>query len=202
MTELSSGPDIPGESADPAPGGYCPACGAPCTAGQSYCGRCGSRLVTDASAGSISGETASFSQAGSGAGNVTYPAPQAKGQGADDIPYGTGATVGAVLLTVVMPVISLIVAIALRSQESRLKRRQFLKTWAIGSGIWLCTGWLIPLIAFSSATSGVAGCKGGIDQSVPPSYVSSDGVHWRATYSCMNGGTETRSVPDSQVPGG
>lgn len=134
--------------------------------------------------------------------SVSYPGPQAEGQGADDTPFGTGATVGAVLLTVVMPVIALIVALALRSQERRPKRKQFLKNWAIGSGIWLCTGWLIPLIAFSSASSGLAGCKGGIDQLDPPSYQSSDGVHWQATYTCMNGGTETKPVPASQVPGG
>ena len=133
---------------------------------------------------------------------MSYPGPPAAGQGADDTPFGTWATVGAVLLTVVMPVIAVIVALALRSQEGRLKRKQFLKNWAIGSAIWLCTGWQIPVIAFSSATSGLAGCKGGIDQLDPPSYQSSDGVHWQATYSCMNGGTETKPVPASQVPGG
>lgn len=46
------------------------------------------------------------------------------------------------------------------------------------------------------------GCKGGIDQSVPPSYESRDNVHWVATFTCMNGGTVTKAVPASQVPGG
>jgi hypothetical protein len=133
---------------------------------------------------------------------VGYPGPQQEGQAADDAPYGTGATVGAVLVTVVMPVIALIVALALRSQERRPKRRKFLKSWAIGSGVWLCTGWLLSLVAFSAASSGVAGCQGGIDQSVPPSYQSNDGVHWVGTFACMNGGTETKPVPASQVPGG
>jgi hypothetical protein len=48
----------------------------------------------------------------------------------------------------------------------------------------------------------MSGCQGGIDQAVPPSYQSNDGVHWVATYTCMNGGTETKPVPSSQVPGG
>ena len=183
MTDSSSGSEFRNDSPDPSPGGYCPTCGAPHSAGQGYCGRCGSRLVTEAA-------------------SVRSPGPPGEAQGVDDTPFGTGATVGAVLLTVVMPVIAVIVALALRSQEHRLKRKQFLKNWAIGSGIWLCTGWLIPLIALSSATSGLAGCKGGIDQFSPPSYQSSDGVHWQATYSCINGGTETKQVPASQVPGG
>jgi hypothetical protein len=61
---------------------------------------------------------------------------------------------------------------------------------------------LIPIIALSAASSSISGCRGGIDQLVPPSYQSSDGVHWQAIYTCMNGGTETKSVPASQVPGG
>jgi len=118
------------------------------------------------------------------------------------MPYSAGATAGAVLLSLVMPVIALIVALVLRSQELRPRRRQFLKAWAAGSAAWLCTGWLIGLIAFSSASSGPSGCQGGIDQAVPPSYQSSDGVHWEATFTCMNGGTETKPVPSSEVPGG
>jgi hypothetical protein len=59
------------------------------------------------------------------------------------------------------------------------------------------------VIAFSAMSSSASsGCKGGIDQMVPPSYQSSDDVHWMATYACMNGGTVTKSVPASQVPGG
>jgi hypothetical protein len=91
----------------------------------------------------------------------------------------------------------------MRAQELRPKRRQFLKNWAIAAGAWLCTGWLVVVIAFSAMSSSASsGCKGGIDQMVPPSYQSSDDVHWMATYACMNGGTVTKSVPASQVPGG
>src|SRR5262249_39350301 len=120
----------------------------------------------------------------------------------DDRPYSGGLTFGAVLLSLLMPVIALIAALVLRSQERGPRRRQFLKNWAIGSAVWMCTGWLIPIVAFSAASSGLSGCQGGIDQLVPPSYQSSDGVHWQATYSCMNGGTVTKSVPRNQVPGG
>jgi hypothetical protein len=104
-----------------------------------------------------------------------------------------------------VPFISLIVALVMRAQELRPRRRQFLKNWAIGSGAWLCTGFLIPLIALGAAAGrggGASGCQGGIDQTVPPSFQSNDGVHWTAIYTCMNGGTETKSVPSSQVPGG
>jgi hypothetical protein len=111
--------------------------------------------------------------------------------------------IGAVILTVLFPFIALIVALVLRSREVIQSRRQFLKNWAIGSAAWLCTGWLIALIVFASAgPAHPASCKGGIDQLTPPTYESSDGHHWTATYECMNGGTTTRSVPASQVPGG
>jgi hypothetical protein len=91
----------------------------------------------------------------------------------------------------------------LRSSEQGQRRRQFLKSWAIWSGVWTCAGLLIPIIALSASGVGPAsGCQGGIDQTVPASYQSNDGVHWTATYTCMNGGTETVPVPASQVPGG
>jgi hypothetical protein len=50
-----------------------------------------------------------------------------------DMPYGGGATAGAILLTLFAPFIALIVALVMRSGELRPRRRQFLKNWAIGS---------------------------------------------------------------------
>jgi len=123
----------------------------------------------------------------------------------EDVPYGGEMTIVAVLLTIIVPLIALIAALVLRSQETRQRRRQFLKNWAIASAAWMCTGWLVALIAFASIASSVGGassCQGGIDQLVPPTYQSADGVHWTATYQCMNGGSLTKSVPASQVPGG
>jgi len=178
--------------------GYCTACGSAYSSGQAYCGRCGQRLAA--------GHDPLGDQVGVPAGTLADQSQSAQQQVPaapdDDAPYGAGATLGAVLVTVFMPVIGLIAAVVLRSQERRPRRRQFLKNWAIGSAVWLCTGWLIGIIAFSAVGSGSAGCQGGIDQLVPPSYQSSDGVHWQATYMCMNGGSETKSVPRNQVPGG
>ena len=123
----------------------------------------------------------------------------------EDVPYGSEMTIVAMLLTIIVPLIALIAALVLRAQETRQRRRQFLKNWAIASAAWMCTGWLVALIAFASIASSVGGassCQGGIDQLVPPTYQSADGVHWTATYQCMNGGSLTKSVPASQVPGG
>ncbi len=106
------------------------------------------------------------------------------------------------LLSLFIPVIALIVAVVMRAQELRPRRRQLLRNWAIGSAAWLGTGWLVAIIAFSAVGSGPSGCQGGIDQAVPPSYESNDGVHWVATFTCANGGTLTKPVPSSQVPGG
>jgi hypothetical protein len=203
MAESSSsaGPSggLPGDSASASATGFCTACGASYGVGQSYCGHCGNRLNQYATPGSSRAPTSTDAATTS---STADPQFQAAGSGTYDSPYGTGATVGAVVLTLVLPVIALIAAIALRSQERGPGRRQFLKNWAIGSAAWLCTGWLISIIAFSVAVSSVSGCQGGINQAIPPSYQSSDGVHWVATFTCMNGGTETKPVPSSQVPGG
>jgi hypothetical protein len=100
-----------------------------------------------------------------------------------------------------MPLIALIAALVMRGQERIQARREFLRNWAFGSAAWLCTGWLIALIALGSAAAGAASCQGGIDQTVPPTYASNDGTHWTGTFACMNGGTITKPVPvGSAVP--
>lgn len=181
----------------------CRTCGTPFDVLQRYCGVCGSRLDNEQKPHDSAGRGPSDAWPDSGAdepGIHQQPTPAEPAIG--DSPFGVGATIGAVALSLFLPLIALIVALAMRSQERRPSRRRFLKNWAIGSAVWLCTGWLIPLVAFSAASPVVSGCQGGIDQAVPPSYQSSDGTHWQATYTCMNGGTVTRSVPASQVPGG
>jgi uncharacterized membrane protein len=60
-------------------------------------------------------------------------------------------TLVAILLGFFMPLISLIVALVMRSGEQRPSRSQFLKTWAIASGAWLCTGWILALLVFALA---------------------------------------------------
>jgi hypothetical protein len=187
--------DQPGLSGQPfqATSGYCTACGAAYESAQMYCGRCGRRIEMTAGEG----------PAAASAGPSYSPPPwHAAGPAGGDVPYGGGATFGAVVLTLFAPVIALIVALVLRSSEQRPTRRQFLKNWAIWSAVWTCTGFLIPIVALGVHGAAASGCQGGIDQTVPPSYQSSDGVHWTATYTCMNGGTETVPVPASQVPGG
>lgn len=194
-------------------GGYCLNCGASRPPGQNYCGNCGTAFGPADSPGGTFGTPVTGSDLGGlGAGAVSagpgWTGPGAQGgAGAGsgvDAAYPREAVIGAVLLTVFMPFVALIAALILRTQELRRTRRDQLKNWAIASGAWLATGWVIGIVVFASALSAVgpAGCKGGVNQAVPPSYESSDGKHWVATFTCMNGGTITKSVPASQVPGG
>jgi hypothetical protein len=119
------------------------------------------------------------------------PIPAPAGEQADE-PYASGVGLGAALLTLFMPLISLIVALVMRGSETRPKRRAFLKTWATASAAWLLTGWLVGLILITSISGGSGGCNGGIDRFSPPTYRSTDGIHWTATYDCRDGGTTTR----------
>lgn len=111
-----------------------------------------------------------------------------------DEPYGSEMTIGAVLLTVFLPFIALVVALVMRGSETRPKRRAFLKTWAVASGAWLATGFLVAIIAISSIGAG-GGCRGGIDEFGLPEYVSTDDEHWTAIYPCLEGGTTTTPAP-------
>ena len=87
-----------------------------------------------------------------------------------------------------------------RAGELRPSRRGFLKTWAIASAAWLCTGWIVVLILFMGvASSAGGGCKGGIDTLTPPSFTSSDNKHWTVTYACAGGGTKSKPW-HGQVP--
>jgi hypothetical protein len=102
------------------------------------------------------------------------------------------------------PFISLVVALVMRSSETQPSRREFLKSWAIWSGAWLCTGFLIFAIAACSVMSGTgafsSGCKGGPDPFGMPSYVSQDGKHWTAIVPCVDGGTKSRPARPGEVP--
>lgn len=110
-----------------------------------------------------------------------------------DEPYGSGMTLGAVLLTLFAPFIALVVALLMRGSETRPSRLGFLRSWAIASGAWLVTGFLIAIIAFASI---VGGCRGGIDEFGLPEYRSSDGRHWTATYPCVDGGHTSTPIPE------
>lgn len=110
-------------------------------------------------------------------------------------PYGSEMTLGAILLTVFLPFIALVAALVMRGSETRPKRRDFLRTWAIVSGAWLCTGYLIAFIVFASLVGGTAGCRGGIDRFGLPEYESADGQHWTAIYPCVDGGATRTPLP-------
>jgi hypothetical protein len=183
MTQASSGPALPGEpAADNSPStseaGFCTACGTPCVAGQSYCGRCGNPLTHGAPADEVPGRTASTTSRMSTDAGDPPAEPQLAGPAADDLAYSTEATVGAVLLSLFMPFIALIAALVLRSQEHRPQRRQFLKNWAIGSAVWLGTGWLVGIIAISSVS--VRACRAVREASTRPSRPVT-----RATMACI-----------------
>jgi hypothetical protein len=89
--------------------------------------------------------------------------------------------------------------LVMRANEVRPRRRSFLKGWAIGSAAWHCTGWPIAFLAIMSISSSAGGCQGGLDRSFPPSFASSDNVHWTGTSACVNGGTKT-VAHHGQVP--
>ena len=118
-----------------------------------------------------------------------------------DEPYPSGYGLGAGVLTLFMPFISLIVAAVIRAGETRPKRRAFLTTWLYASAAWLVTGWLVALLLLGPLLGGVGGCKGGIDTFGPPvNLTSTDGIHWTATYPCRDGGTTTTPAPPGTVP--
>jgi hypothetical protein len=102
-------------------------------------------------------------------------------------------TAGAALLTIFMPFIALVVALVMRGSETRPTRRSFLRTWAIASGAWLISGYLLACVAFVSVTGGE--CQGGMDEFGLPEYSSTDGQHWTATYPCVDGGKTSTPLP-------
>jgi hypothetical protein len=127
----------------------------------------------------------------------TATEPREQGHDSD---YDPAAKVGAILLSIFLPLIAIIAALVLRGSEHSPRRRQFLKWWAIGTAGWMCSGFVIALVGFISLLPGAAGCQGGINRAVPPSFTSSDGQHWTAVYTCMNGGTMEKPAPPGSVP--
>ena len=161
---------------------YCGKCGAARSEGDDYCPMCGAAYL-------VSEETPQESD------QATSPAPQ------DDPPYEGGMTLLALLLTFFMPLIALIVALVMRSGELRPKRRGFLKSWAIWSGAWLASGWVVALVLILSlGGGGGGGCKGGEDPFGIPTFSQSGNGPWMATVPCVDGGTTTRPAKPGEVP--
>jgi hypothetical protein len=165
---------------------FCGGCGAPHVPGDQFCQQCGRAYATD--------EPTAASQ----------EIPAAQWAEPADEPFPDWAPFAAGVAVFVAPFISLIVSLVMRSSEQRPSRRSFLKTWAIASGVWLCTGFLIVILAFSAMGSGSGvlgggGCKGGPDPFNPPTYQSPDGKHWTAIVPCLNGGSKTRPATKSEA---
>ena len=160
---------------------YCGKCGTERVEGEGYCRSCGTAFEEP-------------SEHPAEPTSVTTPSAPV-----DDEPFSGGMTVGAGLLTVFMPLIALIVALIMRGGEVRPSRRGFLRTWAIASGAWLCTGWVIGLLLLTSGSiGGGGGCQGGPDPFGVPSFVSSDNKHWTAVVPCVNGGSKSRPATPAE----
>ena len=112
-----------------------------------------------------------------------------------DEPYASEIAIGAGLLTFFAPFIALVVALIMRGSETRPKRLAFLRSWAIASGIWLATGYLLIIILLVSIGARASECRGGIDEFGLPEYTSVDDQHWTATYPCVNGGETQTPLP-------
>ena len=170
---------------------FCGRCGRPRAEGDVFCQGCGARYPADDDE-----PTADAGEPPAGEPRGADPAAAA-----DDPPYPGEAGLGAGLLTFFMPFIALVVAMVMRAGERRPRRRGFLKTWAIASAAWLCTGWLVALLLFASVGSASGGgCKGGPDPFGLPSYTSTDGKHWTAHVPCVDGGSTSRPARAGEVP--
>jgi hypothetical protein len=111
---------------------------------------------------------------------------------------------GAAVATLVAPFISLLFALVLRSNTTEPAKRAQLKTWAIASGAVLALGAVIFLIVVASFISGGSDssgdCKGGVDLTRPPEFVSTDNQTWQRIRPCVDGGSKTVEVPKKKVP--
>lgn len=136
---------------------------------------------------------------------MTAIEPAATPGASDGTPYPDWAVPAAGFATLVAPFISIVAAAVMLSSEKDEGRRKFLRTWLIVSGAWLAIGGIIAIALFAGATSASASCNGGFDRMDPPTYQSTDGKHWTATYMCFNGGSKTvavRHVPAWMRTGG
>ena len=176
---------------------FCGGCGAPQVPGDQFCQRCGRAYSADEAT------QAAKEPPGVQSNPTPVSAPVSRWPDPVDEPvpsWATGAAVGAVLLA---PFISLIVALVMRSSETRPSRRAFLKSWAIWSGSWLCTGFLLFAIVACSALAGGGafggGCKGGPELYGIPSYTQQSGsTHWTAIVPCTGGGSKSRPATKSE----
>src|SRR5260370_22761595 len=88
--------------------GYCTNCGMEYNAGEAYCGRCGRPLGQNQPRQEFSGLSPNSGRAlFPSASGTTYPGSRPAFGPTDNEPYGSGATIGAGLHALVIPLISL-----------------------------------------------------------------------------------------------
>jgi hypothetical protein len=71
-------------------------------------------------------------------------------------PYGSSSVVGAILLTLFAPFISLIVALLLRGSQQDPARKRQLGTWAAASAAYLLAYVILAVALFASIASGTS----------------------------------------------
>jgi hypothetical protein len=176
---------------------YCPSCGAAREGGAAFCSACGGSLSPARPSMAPTGPLAARSSA------LPPPPPPPRtyvasgSQAVTDEPYPSTTVLVAVLLTLAAPFISLVAALVLMQDQRSEARRGQLKSWAIGSGVWLAIGGLIFISVVASVMGGggpgtSGACKGGINRMIPPSYEGSSSSGWTAIYVCYDGGTLRR----------
>lgn len=105
--------------------------------------------------------------------------------------YGAGTKTGGVLLTVALPFIALIAALALRGAEADPLRRASLRAWAIASGAWLGAQVLAAMIGIAA----ISNAAPQIDPSGPclggpiPGSAGEPVGHGNYRFTCMDGGS-------------
>lgn len=106
---------------------HCTHCGTPYSAQDRFCGACGTRL--------------------SAPGAPVTAAPVETGD------YSEVTKLLAIVAVIFVPLITLLFALVMRSEERVESRREFLKNIAIASAIWLVLGGLFALSIFGCAAS-------------------------------------------------
>jgi heme A synthase len=128
----------------------------------------------------------------------TSPSP------AEEAGYSGATVAGAILATLLFPLIALIAALLLQGGEQSPSKRAQLRTWAWVSGIWTVLGVLLVALAVGAIGGHAAGstsrsgpCQGGPDESASGKDISGNGTKF--VFPCVFGGTATVKFPKSST---
>jgi hypothetical protein len=114
----------------------------------------------------------------------------------EGVPYESASVLGAVLLTIFIPIIALIAALMLRGSQRDPARRRQLGTWAVASGAFLMVSILIGIMIVSSLSSSPNTDPNGPCQGGPKSGVAGEpvgGGNYR--FPCEFGGSTIVKFP-------